>query len=137
VKRALCAGLIVALAAAGCGGDIRADELNRGLSSLQSAAGDGELLAYGVVQDRTKTTYVRAHARELAEDVQHEAEKLSDASAGPDVADQKNQAVELAGDISDALGQLQTNPDDPGVARMVRQELRDLADRAERIANDL
>lgn len=122
------------VALAGCGGDMRADELGRSVGSLGSAASEGSLLAQGVVENRTKTTFVRVRARELGETVEHEAEKLSDASAVGEVAVAKDRAVELAGSISQALGDLQTSPDDAAQARRAERELRALADRASRLA---
>lgn len=126
--------LLTVLMLCGCGGDMRADELGRSIGSLGSAASEGSLLAQGVVQNRTKTTFVRVRARELGETVEHEAEKLSDASAQGAVAVAKDRAVELAGSISEALGQLQTSPSDRVEAHSAEQELRALADRADRLA---
>ncbi|HEX8745498.1 MAG TPA: hypothetical protein VF712_20415 [Thermoleophilaceae bacterium] len=122
---------------AGCGGDMRADELNRSIAQIESAAGDGELTALGVAEDRTKSTFVRAHAREISEQVDHEAEKLSDASATGDVAVVKRKAVELADELSSALGQLQLAPGDEDSARRTRADLRALADRAEQLRAEL
>jgi hypothetical protein len=73
-------------------------------------------------------------ARELGETVEHEAEKLSDASADGAVATAKDRAVDLASSISQAIGDLQTSPADVGEARSVERELRALADRADRLA---
>ncbi|MFL5817577.1 MAG: hypothetical protein ACJ76L_08245 [Conexibacter sp.] len=126
--------VFVVLVLCGCGGDMRADELGRSVGSLGSAASEGSLLAQGVVENRTKTTFVRVRARELGETVEHEAEKLSDASAQGAVALAKERAVELAGSISQALGDLQTSPADVGQARRAERELRALADRASRLA---
>lgn len=129
------AALVLAvLVLSGCGGDMRADELGRSVGSLGSAASEGSLLARGVAEDRTKTTFVRVRARELGETVEHEAEKLSDASAEGPVAVAKERAVELAGSISQALGDLQTSPSDVAQARRAERELRALADRASRLA---
>ena len=129
------AALVLAvLMLGGCGGDMRADELGRSVGSLGSAASEGSLLAQGVVESRTKTTFVRVRARELGETVEHEAEKLSDASAEGAVAVAKERAVELAGSISQALGDLQTSPADVAEARRAERELRALADRASRLA---
>lgn len=126
--------LLLLLGVAGCGGDMRADELSRSVESLASAAAEGALLADGAARDRTKTTFVRAHARELGETVEHEAEKLSDASATGAVAADKARAVTLAGEISQQLGDLQTAPDDRAGARRAVGELRRLADAATRLA---
>ena len=129
--------VLTCVAVAGCGGDIRQDELNRSIESLQSSAGDGVLLADGVARDRTKTTFVRAHAREISEDVDHEAEKLNDASADASLADEKRRAVELAQTISGALGDLQTAPSDRAGAEAARHELRKLRDRAQQLRDEL
>jgi hypothetical protein len=131
----VCAALVVIVVVLGaCGGDMRADELGRSVGSLGSAASEGSLLAQGVVQNWTKTTFVRVRARELGELVEHEAEKLSDASAQGGVVVAKERAVVLAGDISRVLGVLQTTPDDAAVARRAERTLRALAGRASRLA---
>jgi hypothetical protein len=112
-------------------------ELARSIQTLQSCAGDGVLLANGVARDRTKTTFVRAHARELGEIVDHEAEKLSDADANGEVAVRKSQAVELANKISQSLGQLQVSPGDESGARTAESQLRGQAQRASKLAGSL
>jgi len=66
--------------------------------------------------------------------VEHEAEKLSDASAQGAGAVAKDRAVALAGSISQALGDLQTSPGDAAAARRAERELSALADRASRLA---
>jgi hypothetical protein len=127
-------GALLALAAGGCGGAMQPEELARSVQTLASSAAEGALLAQGAAEDRTKATFVRAHARELGETVEHEAEKLSDASAHDGVATDKARAVDLAGRISEQLGQLQTAPDDRAEARRAGAELRALADEATRLA---
>jgi hypothetical protein len=129
--------LAAALLAIGCGGPMQAQELARSIQTLQSSASDGVLLANGVARDRTKSTFVRVHARELGEIVQHEAEKLSDATAHGNVALRKSQAVDLAGKISQTLSQLQTSPGDSSGARTAEQQLRGQAQRASRLADSL
>ncbi|HEX8065501.1 MAG TPA: hypothetical protein VF520_03125 [Thermoleophilaceae bacterium] len=131
------AALAASAALAACGGDIRQDELNRSVANLQSLAGDGELLALGAAEDRTKATFVRAHARELSEEADHEAEKLHDASADPSLEDEKRRAVDLADQVSAGLGRLQVAPADRDVARQVRERLRGLADSAEALRDEL
>ena len=115
---------------------MRADELGRSVGSLGSAASEGSLLAQGVVARRTKTTFVRVRARELGETVEHEAEKLSDASAQGAVAVAKDRAVELAGSISEALGRLQTSPSERVEAQSVERQLRALSERADRLGQE-
>jgi len=130
----LVAMVVVAALVAGCGGAMRADELGRSVETLASSAAEGALLAQGAADDRTKTTFVRAHARELGETVEHEAEKLSDATAHGAVATDKARAVELADRISQQLSQLQTAPDDRAGARRAETKLRTLADAATRLS---
>jgi leucyl aminopeptidase (aminopeptidase T) len=126
--------LLVLVALAGCGGAMRADELGRSVDTLASAAAEGALLADGAAQDRTKATFTRAHARELGETVEHEAEKLNDATAHGAVATDKASAIDLADHISQQLAQLQTAPDDRAGAHRAADALRDLADKATRLA---
>jgi hypothetical protein len=134
LRRSLAFVALLAFVAGGCGGAMQPEELSRSVETLASAAAEGVLLAQGAAEDRTKATFVRAHARELGETVEHEAEKLSDASAHGAVATDKAKAVELADGISEQLGQLQTAPDDAAGARRARTELRALADEATRLA---
>jgi hypothetical protein len=129
--------LAVTLLTTGCGGDIRADELSRSIDTVISSAREGALIAEGVAQDRTKTTFVRVRARELTEDTDHEAEKLNDATADPDLAAEKKAAVALAGQTSDVLGELQISPSDEATALEVMRRLRRLADQAEKLQGSL
>jgi len=129
--------VLVVLVAGGCGGDMRPEELARSVEALASAAAEGALLADGAAEDRTKTTFVRAHARELGEVVEHEAEKLADASATGAVATAKARAVDLAGRVDEALGQLQTAPGDAAGARTAGRALDRLADEATALAERL
>ena len=128
---------VFAFAAAGCGGDIRADELSRSIDTLISSAGQGELLAQGVAQDRTKTTFTRVLATELSGVVDHEAEKLNDATADPDLAGEKRAAVALAKQISSQLGDLEISPTDEKTGLQVERALSRLGARAERLSGSL
>ncbi len=116
---------------------MRADELGRSVGSLGSAASEAALLAQGVVESRTKTTFVRVRARELGETVEHEAEKLQDASASGSVAVAKRDAVDLAGRISEAVGELQTAPAQRTTAAQTERTLDRLADEARRLSQEL
>jgi hypothetical protein len=139
VARAIVGGALVAtaLALAGCGGAIQNDELGRGIKSLGSDAAEGALVADGVVRDRTKASFVRVQSRTLADDADHEAQKLEDADAAPGNARQLERAVELAGKISTALGDLETSPRDAEAARATKAELERLSDRADRLGKTL
>jgi hypothetical protein len=137
-RRCLAVAVVAAAVAfAGCGGPMQPDELKRSIDTLESSAADGALLANGVARDRTKATFARAHARELGETVDHEAEKLHDASAEGRVAFRKAAAVDLAGRISEALGQIQTAPDSEREGRSAEAALTRLGDRAGRLAEGL
>jgi fructosamine-3-kinase len=128
---------VVAVMGSGCGGAIRADELSRSVDSLVSSASEGQLLAEGVAADRTKATFVRVRARELGETVDHEGEKLNDASAKPELAAEKKAAVGLAEHISSALGQLQLAPTDESAATRVGKSLARLATHGEQLSESL
>jgi hypothetical protein len=137
-RRSTFAGLIaVALSALGCGGPMQAQELARSIQTLQSSASNGALLANGVARSRTKDTFVRVHARELGEIVNHEAEKLSDADANGDIDRRRSQAVDLAGKISQSLSQLQTSPGDRSAAGSAEHQLRSQAKQASKLADAL
>lgn len=129
--------LAAAALCAGCGGPMQPDELARSIGTLESAAAEGSLLAKDVADDRTKATFARAHARDLGETVDHEAEKLSDASANGLVAERKTAAVELADRIEQALGQIQIAPGSEQEGRSAEARLTRLGDRAGRLAEGL
>jgi hypothetical protein len=135
--RAAVAVLAAAAVLAGCGGPMRPEELGRSIQTIESSAAEGALVADGVARDRTKATFVRVHARDLGDVVDHEAEKLHDASAGGDVAARKARAVKLAGRVSQALGDLQTAPDSETTGTEAKRALDDLARRAGRLAEGL
>jgi hypothetical protein len=116
---------------------MRPDELQVSVETLSSSAASGELLARDVARDRTKATFARVYARELSEEVDHEAEKLGDATPRDDIAPEKDLAVLLAGRISEALGQIQESPGDEGAGGMAARRLSALEDRAKRLGEGL
>jgi hypothetical protein len=126
-----------AVGAAGCGGPIQPDELGRGIETLGAIASEGRLLAQGVEDDRSKNTFVRVHARNLADEADHEAEKLTDAEATGNVADVRDDAVKLAQSISGALGDLSVSPGDPETARKAEADLKDAFTRADYLGGKL
>lgn len=127
----------LALAAGGCAGPIQREELKRGIETLHSTAAEGRLLANGVAGDRTRATFSRVHARDLADIADHQAEKLSDAEATGRLRIARDRAVALAQEISDALGDLRVNPGEEAVGRRVEDQLRKLADDADALAHSL
>lgn len=133
---ALLAAVVAGLA--GCGGAIRPEELARSIETLESAAAEGALLADDVSRDRTKATFVRVHARDLGDVVQHEAEKLQDADAGrADVAAAKTHAVDLADRLGTALGKIQTAPGSESDGRTAADALNRLSEDAKKLADGL
>jgi hypothetical protein len=136
VAVALCVGAMAS--ASGCGGPITPGELSRSIQTLESTAAEGSMLAGDVADDRTKATFARVHARDLGDVVQHEAEKLNDASADrADVAAAKKRAVDLAGRIGTALGQIQTAPQDESGAAGAEQQLSTYSKQAGRLSEAL
>jgi hypothetical protein len=136
VALAVLAGLAGPLS--GCGGPIQPDELARSIETLESTAAEGALLANDVARDRTKATFARAHARDLGDVVQHEAEKLNDAEADQaDVAAAKTDAVDLADRIGSALGRIQTAPDSENDGRTAAEALSRLTEDAKKLADGL
>jgi hypothetical protein len=133
---ALLAAVVAALA--GCGGPIRPEELARSVETLESAAAEGSLLADDVARNRSKATFVRVHARDLGDVVQHEAEKLQDAEADQaDVAAAKTDAVDLADRIGTALGKIQTAPGSESDGRTAADALSRLSEDAKKLADGL
>jgi hypothetical protein len=125
-----CAALVVALS--GCG-PTDSGELKRRVETLDAIAVEGRLLADGVIGDRTRATFTRVHARTLAEDAQHEAEKIADAQVEPGLRREQERAVAIAQRLSDALGGLETFPGGEGNAIGTRDELAKVADQARRL----
>ncbi len=135
-----CVGFALGLAAvvvAGCGGPITDDELQRGVETLGATAAEGRLVALDAVEDRTKVTFVRVEARDLAEEADHEAQKLHDAEAKPGNAEVKADAVKLAKEISSVLGDLEVAPADRQVARQVADRLDALTKQADNLTGEL
>jgi|SRR5215208_2623520 len=139
MRRRALAGVVLAgvLCLCGCGGAIQPDELSRSIQSLESSAAEGALLAHDVARDRTKATFVRAHARELGETVDHEAEKLNDADAEAGVAATKVRAIDLADRISAALGRIQIAPGSETEGRAAEETLSGLSQRAGQLTEGL
>jgi hypothetical protein len=126
-----------ALVAAGCGGPIKRDELERGVETLKATAAEGRLLGRDVARDRSKKTFVRVQARVLSEQADHEAEKLADAEAVGDIASVKSRATRLAQEISSALGELRVHPGDRATGAQVAEQLAKLAGDAQTLQEQL
>ena len=121
---------------AGCG-PLSRSELTRGVETLSAVAAESQLVADGVAQDRTRSTYARVQARTLAEDAAHEAEKLADATVESGFEKQRDRAVVLAGRLDDTVGSLETYPGDERVGANVHDELMSIADDLDRLTQRL
>jgi hypothetical protein len=118
--------VILPLAIAGCG-DLTQGELDRGIRTLSSIAAEGSIVARQVAQDRTKTTFARVRARELTDDVDHESEKLADATPGEGQAGRRDRALDLAERVGEALSVIEIYPEDEQRAAESESDLEGLA----------
>jgi len=121
---------------AGCG-DLSRDELNRGVESLGALAAQGELIASGVARDATKSTYTRVMAKTLGGEAEHEAEKLADAEPSPEVRQERNAAVQIAGELADLFSELQTFPGDEHHGALVQSHMGEVKDQADALVERL
>jgi hypothetical protein len=121
---------VLALIPSGCG-DLGRGELSRGVESLGALAAQGGLIANGVARDATKATYARVMAKTLGGEAQHEAEKLADAEPRPDVRDERDAAVRIAGEIADLFSELQTFPGDERHGALVQRQMREAKEKAD------
>jgi hypothetical protein len=126
----------MALVLAGCG-DMSRGELERRVATLESLAAEGELLAGDVSRDRTKATFARVRAAELADDADHEAEKMADATPSEGLADVRDDAVEQAQALADAFGTLEVFPGDEGRGAQVEQTLKQHGEQLSQLADRL
>jgi hypothetical protein len=133
---AVLSAVLLALSLVGCD-PLDSAELKREVDSIGSVAAEGELLAADVANDRTKTTFVRVHAGELASSAEESAQKINDADVASGLEGEAKRAIEIAADVSDALGQLQVRPGDERGARGALDDLRRAGDEAERLAASL
>ncbi|HEV7770726.1 MAG TPA: hypothetical protein VGO66_08735 [Solirubrobacterales bacterium] len=118
------------LPTAGCG-DLSRDELNRGVESLSALAAQGELIASGVARDATKATYARVMAKTLGGQAEHEAEKLADAESSPEVKEERNAAVQVAGELADLFSELQTFAGDEHHGALVQKHMGEVKEQAD------
>ena len=130
------AGVVVG-AGAGCGGAIGRDELARSLQTVASVAAEGQLMAHDVSRNRARSSFVRAHARELSDSADHEGEKLADATTAADLAGPLARAVALARQVSIALAALQITPADGRVGCRAGAQLRRYGELARRLVANL
>jgi len=128
---ALLAGLL-----GGCG-DLSRGELSRGVESLSALAAQGGLVAKGVAEDGTKSTYARVMAKTLGGEAEHEAEKLADAEPEAAVQAQRGEAVAVARELAELFAELQTYPGDERHGATVQKHMARAKAQADAIAEDL
>jgi hypothetical protein len=120
----------------GCG-DLSRDELNRGVESLSALAAQGGLIANGVARDATKSTYTRVMAKTLGGEAEHEAEKLADSEPSPEVTQERNAAVQIAGELADLFSELQTFPGDEHHGALVQRHMAEVKEQADAVVERL
>jgi hypothetical protein len=133
---AAASALVLAAVMGGCGALSR-EELSRGVQSLSSLAAQGELVANGVARDATKSTYARVMAKTLGGEADHEAEKLADATPESRVKEERDAAVQVAGEISDLFSELATYPGDEHHGELVERHMGEVKEQAEAIVSRL
>src|SRR3954451_3197524 len=116
----------------GCG-DLSRGELSRGVESLSALAAQGSLVASGVARDATKSTYARVMAKTLGGESEHEAEKLADAEPSPEVRDERNAAVRIAGELADLFSEIETFPGDEHHGVLIQEHMHEVKDQADAV----
>jgi hypothetical protein len=134
------AALALALGASGCG-DLSPAELQRQADMVDSTAAEGGLLAEQVADDRTMDTFVRVHAGDLSDQMDHTQAKLQETEDEGEVPtelrDDLAQTIQLARDTQDALDELVLNPHDELKAASAREKLEQISDAAARVGDRL
>jgi hypothetical protein len=136
VTAALVALGVSLISLSGCG-DLSRDELNRRVESLSGLAAQGELIANGVARDATKSTYTRVMAKTLGGEAEHEAEKLADAEPSPEVSEERNAALRMAGELADLFSELETYPGDERHGALVEKRMGRAKDQADALVEHL
>jgi hypothetical protein len=136
-RAAALAALGAALLALGGCGDLSRGELARGVESLSALAAQGGLLANGVSEDATKSTYSRVMAKTLGGEAEHEAEKLADAEPEGAVEAERGKAVAVARELAELFAELQTYPGDERHGAIVQKHMATAQEQADAIAEQL
>jgi hypothetical protein len=109
------------------------NELQHEAESIHSTAAEGALLADGVARQRTLSSFVRAHAKELADAADTSARKLHDATVPRSLRRATQRAIDLATRTSAVLGDLELSPSNPQQASRFESRLKHLAAAATRL----
>jgi hypothetical protein len=135
-RRCLFASIACLFLLAGCE-PLTTDELQHEAGSIHSTAAEGALLADGVARQRTLSSFVRAHAKELADAADTSARKLHDASVPRSLRRPTSKAIDLATRTSTVLGDLELSPSDPRQAVGFESKLERLAAAATKLESSL
>jgi len=129
-------GISSALLIAGCD-PLDSNELKHEVQSIHSVAAEGSVLAGQASKGRTLAPFARVHARELAQSVDETAQSLNDVDVPDGLRSQVDRAIQLAGDASGSLGDLETSPDDRSQAANLAARLSATAAQADQLAGSL
>jgi hypothetical protein len=136
-RRATLAGLLICIVAfPGCE-PLGPDELKREVDSVHSVAAEGAVLADLVADQETKRTFARVQARELADAAGHSAERLTDAHPAGGLEAPTARAIDLADQVSAAVGEIERAPDDATGASSAADRLRRLATQTDSLSGSL
>jgi hypothetical protein len=111
------------------------NEFEHEAESIHSTAAEGALLADGVARQRTLSSFVRAHAKELADAADTSARKLHDATVPHSLRRATRRAIDLATRTAAVLGDLELSPSNPQEASGFESRLKHLAAAAARLEN--
>jgi hypothetical protein len=106
---------------------LTSNELAHEAGSIHSTAAEGALLAEGAANQDSLASFVRAHAKELADAADTSARKLHDGTVPAGLKAPTAHAIELASRTSAALGDLELSPSNPALAATVELRLKRLA----------
>jgi hypothetical protein len=126
----------VLLLLAGCE-PLTTNELGHEAGSIHSTAAEGALLAEGAANQDSLASFVRAHAKELADAADTSARKLHDGTVPGDLKGPTRHAIDLATQTSTALGDLELSPSNPDLAATVEAKLKRLAAQASALEGSL
>lgn len=128
----------VALAASLCGcGRLDRDAVRTEVDKIESASGEGMLVAHEAARGRAFAPFIEIRAAELQSEVEKADEKLSSTPAEDGLQVQAARAVALGGEVRTRLERLQEHPGDRELAARVTRDLRTLWARVGQVASAL
>jgi translation initiation factor 2B subunit (eIF-2B alpha/beta/delta family) len=130
----------MALAAGGCA-PLTNGELHRQVTGVGAVAAEGVLLAQQVAGGRSTDNFTRVHADELAQQMDHTAEKLRETQQEDEVpgnlAEPTQRTITLAERVSGDLNRLFLNPRDHPAATATARDLQQMSNAASQLASSL